>query len=140
MGYPKQELDLQSSKLQQERRRYTFSNGHLELNQQSCTDTMSDSLYGWSASLSLSDKNYRGCATLSNQDPSLSWAAIYQAKSTKNSAFSVSLTLNPDHTASTTYSYQNGGEDTVEKGFLAAAKQPTNPSGQYSFTRSSVAL
>ena len=117
MGYPKQELDLQSSKLQPERRRYSFNGGHLELNQQSCTDTMSSSLYGWSASLSLNDKNYRGCATLSNQDTSLNWAATYQAKSTKNSTFSVSLTLNPDHTASTTYSYLNGGEDTVEKGF-----------------------
>lgn len=117
MGYPAEQLDLQSSKLQHDRRRYTFSNGNLELNQQSCKDTMSDSLYGWRATLNLGDRNYQGCATLSNQDTSLNWVATYQAKSSKGTPFSVTLKLNSDHTASTTYSYQDGSENTVEKGF-----------------------
>ncbi|MFY2510311.1 COG3650 family protein [Vibrio pectenicida] len=110
-------LDLLSSKLQDDRRRYTLSNGELELNQQSCTDNMSDSLYGWTSTLKHHDKNLHGCATLSNQDTSLNWASTYQAESNAGAPFSVTLRLNPDHTANTIYSYQNGTEDTVEKGF-----------------------
>ncbi|MFN3019103.1 COG3650 family protein [Vibrio coralliilyticus] len=124
MGQEAQQLELTTTKIEADRRRYTFSNGQLELNLRSCSDGMSDSLYGWSSTLTISDKTYRGCATLSNQDTTQRWAATYQAQASKNAPFSVSLAMNPDHTASTTYSYQNGGSDTVEKGFW----QQLNPS------------
>ncbi len=32
---------------------------------------MSDSIYGWEAKLNLNDSKYNGCATVSNQDPTL---------------------------------------------------------------------
>ncbi|MDA0120549.1 COG3650 family protein [Vibrio sp. T11.5] len=117
MGQETQQLELTTTKIEADRRRYTFSQGQLELNLRSCSDGMSDSLYGWSSTLTIGDKTYRGCATLSNQDTTQRWAATYQAQTSKNAPFSVSLAINPDHTANTTYRYQNGGSDTVEKGF-----------------------
>ncbi|MCG9598601.1 hypothetical protein L1D15_17970 [Vibrio sp. Isolate25] len=117
MGEEAQQFELTSTKLEADRRRYTFQQGELELNQRSCNDGMSDSLYGWRASLKVGEKTYRGCATLSNQDATQQWADTYQAQASQSSPFSVTLSMNSDHTASTTYHYPNGGADTVEKGF-----------------------
>ena len=117
MGEDKQELALNSSRIESDRRRYQFDGGSLELNQRSCVDGMSDSLYGWSATLLLNGQDYQGCATLSNQDATQEWAGFYQATSTSSSSFTVSLQMNPDHSATTTYQYDNGDSDSVERGF-----------------------
>jgi len=117
MGEDKQVLELSSSRIEADRRRYQFEGGSLELNQRSCVDGMSDSIYGWSATLLLNGQDYQGCATLSNQDGSQDWTGFYQAASTKSSDFSVSLQINPDHTAVTSYSYNNGESDSVERGY-----------------------
>lgn len=116
-GAEKQPLTIESSRIESDRRRYQFAGGSLDMKQQSCVDGMSDSLYGWSATFKLNDKTYHGCATLSNRDATQNWAATYQAQSTQNTPFSVTMTLNPDHSANTTYSYQNGEADTVERGY-----------------------
>lgn len=117
MGGQKQNLTINSSRIEPNRRRYDFDQGQLELNLRSCSDTMSDTLYGWSASLQIDNKRYEGCATLSNDDATKDWVGIYQAASTKNSTFSVRLDLHPDHAATTTYQYQDGSGDSVERGY-----------------------
>ncbi|WP_394128383.1 COG3650 family protein [Vibrio hepatarius] len=117
MGEEKQLLELSSSRIESDQRRYQFEGGSLELNQRSCVDNMSDSLYGWSSELELNGVKYQGCATLSNRDGTQGWTGYYQANSTKSSDFSISLQLKHDHTAKTSYSYNNGESDSVETGY-----------------------
>lgn len=117
MGDEPRQLALNSSRIESDRRRYQFDGGTLELNQRSCSDGMSDSIYGWSATLQLDDVSYTGCATLSNQDATQNWTGTYQAQSTKSSNFNVTLKLLPDHSATTTYSYTSGESDSVESGY-----------------------
>ncbi|NOH25986.1 COG3650 family protein [Vibrio europaeus] len=117
IGEDKRQLALSSSRIESDRRRYQFEGGSLELNQRSCIDGMSDSLYGWSATLELEGNSYQGCATLSNQDATQDWTGLYQAASTKSSNFSVALKIFPDHSATTTYSYTTGEADSVESGY-----------------------
>lgn len=116
IGTQPQRFAIDSSKIELDHRRYAFSKGTLTLKQQSCVDGMSDSLYGWASEFTLNDKVYRGCATLSNQDATQDWVATYQAQTNQSSPFSVTLQLNSDHTASTTYRYTSGEGDTVERG------------------------
>ncbi|EGU36197.1 putative lipoprotein [Vibrio ichthyoenteri ATCC 700023] len=117
MGGEKQTLAITTSRIEPNRRRYDFAQGQLELNHRSCSDGMSDSLYGWSANLQINDKRYNGCATLSNADATQDWVGVYQAASTQNSTFSIKLDVHPDHTATTTYQYQDGSSDSVERGY-----------------------
>ncbi|MDN3608770.1 COG3650 family protein [Vibrio ostreicida] len=123
LGQDEQRFEILSRKIEIQRRRYTLSHGDLELNHRSCSDGMSDSLYGWRATLTVNGKVYKGCATLSNQDTTLHWASTYHAKARQNVPFSVALTMRPDHTARTTYRYQNGEADTVERGFWQQLNQ-----------------
>jgi len=117
IGAEPQTFTINSSRIENDKRRYQFDGGQLELEQKSCVDGMSDSLYGWNSTFILNDKTYKGCATLANQDATQNWAQTYQAQATKGTPFSVTLRLNPDHTASTTYQYPSGDADTVERGF-----------------------
>jgi len=123
MGEKKRQLALTTSRIESDRRRYQFDGGSLELNQRSCVDGMSDSLYGWSATLQLDNNRYQGCATLSNQDATQDWIGVYQAASTKSSHFSVALKVLPDHSATTTYSYTTGEADSVETGYWQQLNQ-----------------
>lgn len=113
----KQQLPITQRQLSTQQRDYQFENGSLQLKQQACNDGMSDSFYGWRSSLTLDGKTYKGCATLGNSDPTLQWVGVYQAASTQNNNFSVSLQLNADHSATTSYDYNNGDPSMVEKGF-----------------------
>ena len=122
-GEAKQQLTLNSSRIESDRRRYQFDEGWLELNKRSCVDGMSDSLYGWSSTLNLDGTTYQGCATLSNKDATSNWSGFYQATSTQASNFSVSLKVSPDHSAITTYSYDNGESDSVERGYWQQLNQ-----------------
>ncbi|MEL7292001.1 MAG: hypothetical protein AAGJ78_10055 [Pseudomonadota bacterium] len=123
MGEKPQPLKLVSSNIDSAKRNYQFAQGELALNQRSCVDGMSDSLYGWSATLKLNNQTYQGCATLSNQDATQSWAGFYQATSTQSKDFSVFLDLNRDHSATTTYRYDNGQSDSVERGYWQQLNQ-----------------
>ena len=123
LGEEKQSLEVTASRLEPNRRRYDFAQGQLELNIGSCSDGMSDSVYGWSASLQLDDKRYQGCATLANSDATQDWTGIYQAASTKNSTFSVTLDISGDHAATTTYQYQDDSGDLVERGYWQQLNQ-----------------
>ncbi|MCZ4311249.1 COG3650 family protein [Vibrio atlanticus] len=121
MGEQPQSLDIESSRTTPSRRDYQLegktAQGKLNLTKESCSDGMSDSIYGWHAKLNLNDSNYNGCATVSNQDPTLDWSGLYFASSTQNSGFTINLELNDDHSAITTYSYSNGDPSIVEQGF-----------------------
>lgn len=117
MGGQKQNFAVTQSRFEANRRRYDFANGQLELNLRSCNDGMSDSIYGWSASLQVGEKQYHGCATLSNQDATLNWTGTYQATSTQSAGFSVILNMLSDHSATTTYRYQDNSGDLVERGY-----------------------
>lgn len=117
MDGEKHQLTITSSRIEPNRRRYDFEQGQLELNLRSCSDSMSDTLYGWSSTLNLDGKKYQGCATLSNIDATQDWAGIYQAASTQSSGFSVILEMKNDHSATTTYRYQDGSGDLVERGY-----------------------
>ncbi|MFA0382350.1 COG3650 family protein [Vibrio sp. 10N.222.54.A3] len=127
MGEQPQTLDIESSRTTSISRDYQLegkaAQGKLNLTKESCSDGMSDSIYGWHAKLNLNDSNYNGCATVSNQDPTLDWSGLYFASSTQNSGFSINLELNNDHSAITTYSYSNGDPSIVEQGFWQQLNQ-----------------
>ncbi|MEZ8950027.1 COG3650 family protein [Vibrio sp. 10N.247.311.18] len=127
MGEQPQTLDIESSRTTSSSRDYQLegkaAQGKLNLTKESCSDGMSDSIYGWHAKLNLNDSNYNGCATVSNQDPTLDWSGLYFASSTQNSGFSINLELNNDHSAITNYSYSNGDPSIVEQGFWQQLNQ-----------------
>ncbi|MEZ9231105.1 COG3650 family protein [Vibrio amylolyticus] len=117
MGFEAQSLAIRSNQITANKREYTLRNGELLLEEKICSDSMSDSLYGWRASMTLDGETYKGCATLSNQDATVNWQGSYHAKSTETMGFSVQMTLLSDHTAMIQYEYNNGESATVEKGF-----------------------
>ena len=127
MGEAPQALNIESSRITPSSRDYQLegkaTQGELNLKKDNCSDGMSDSIYGWEAKLNLNADNYTGCATVSNQDPTLDWSGTYFASSTQNSGFSINLDLNDDHSAVTTYSYSNGAPSIVEQGFWQQLNQ-----------------
>ncbi|MDW6002582.1 hypothetical protein [Vibrio mangrovi] len=105
-----------------EHRVYTAQQGTLTLSPSLCQ--LSDqTLYGWMATFNTQKGRYRGCARLGNQDPSMSWTATYQATSTQQENFTVSLILKADHSAQTFYYYQNDPDPIIETGFWQALNQ-----------------
>ncbi len=117
LGQDKQQINIEKSHVTNTRRHYQFNDGQLTLEQRTCSDNMSDSIYGWTSTLELGADQYAGCATLANQDPTTEWSGLYFASSTKNVGFSIELKLNPDHSATTTYRYTGEDLPTVEQGF-----------------------
>ncbi|WP_074928113.1 COG3650 family protein [Enterovibrio norvegicus] len=95
-------------------RTYTANGATLTLDAKICNDTMSDSLYGWTATFDRNGKTYKGCATLSADDPTQTWVGNYQGVTRLGStSLSTTLTLNADHSAKTTY--QEAGESPIEE-------------------------
>ncbi|MGR5470995.1 COG3650 family protein, partial [Vibrio astriarenae] len=56
LGKSNQTLDINSSKLQPRQRAYQLNDGELRMTENLCSDTMSNSLYGWQATLEHDDK------------------------------------------------------------------------------------
>lgn len=108
---------LQSTRLEQHQRHYRLEKGKLLLRKQGCRPDSGSALYGWQSTFTLTDKTYRGCAALANLDPTQSWSGLYQATSTRSRNFSVRMQLHPDHTATTSYHYQDNNEASRESGF-----------------------
>ncbi|PFG58758.1 putative lipoprotein [Vibrio sp. ES.051] len=117
MGEEAENLAIQSSQIQPRQRTYQLQDGELRLTENLCSDTMSDTLYGWKATLKHDGDTYQGCGMASNVDASLKWANTYVATSTQSQGFEVSMTLNSDHSAMTKYSYANGQAPLVERGY-----------------------
>ncbi len=59
----------------------------------------------------------KGCATLANSDRTLGWTGFYHANSTQSTDFQIRLELNPDHSATTHYDYNNEEPSIVESGY-----------------------
>lgn len=108
MGKSTQTLKIDSSKLQPRQRTYQLDDGELRMTENLCSDTMSNSLYGWKATLAHDDKTYQGCGMAANVDSTLEWVNTYVATSTQSQGFEVQMTLNSDHSATTKYSYSDG--------------------------------
>ncbi|CAM2880516.1 hypothetical protein [Vibrio rarus] len=92
---------------------YQLTKGQLNIQQQVCRDSMSDSVYGWSAQLQLEDKTLIGCRTDSNH---VDEQFIGQYTQHLDSSTNITLTLFADHQAENRYSYSDGSSDVVEKG------------------------
>lgn len=101
---------------------YQLSNGKLYLDRKLCRDTMSDTIYGWSAQLNQSKQNYSGCALFPNQDLGMKWIGEYRAQDARSQHLSIRLELRDDHSAVTSYDYSDGSPSMIEKGFW----QPLN--------------
>ncbi|AEX23476.1 COG3650 family protein [Vibrio sp. EJY3] len=116
-GKPAQSITIESRQLQARQRTYQLADGELRMTENLCSDTMSDSLYGWTATLKHDGTAYQGCGMASNVDSTLEWANTYVATSTQSQGFEVQMTLKPDHSATTQYSYSDGQAPLVERGY-----------------------
>ncbi|WP_456296549.1 hypothetical protein M1D72_07840 [Vibrio sp. AK197] len=112
-----QPLVVTSRRIRRDQRFYQLENGFLQLDKRSCSDGMSDDLYGWQAEFHHDGHEYQGCGAISNLDVTQKWSATYQAQANDASNFTVTMTLNDDHSATTVYGYQNGDADSVENGY-----------------------
>ena len=110
-------LGIMGSDITSQKRVYNLSDHQLELSRELCRDSMSDAIYGWKASLTSEDKQLNGCAALSNFDSTLNWSGTYQAISNDPNALTVTLELNPDHTALTRYQYDDNQQERWETGY-----------------------
>ncbi|GAD80450.1 COG3650 family protein [Vibrio ezurae] len=92
---------------------YSLTQGQLIIRPQMCRDTMSDSIYGWTAQLHVADRNLTGCYTDSNRtiDP-----VTGTYRQSLDSSTTLTLTLSADHQAESRYSYNDGSHDVVEQG------------------------
>lgn len=95
---------------------YKVQQGEVTLSSAWCRDTMSDNLYGWQAILQLNNKQYKGCALLSNQPTDTSWVGEYATAKAQQS-WHTQLQLNSDHSAVTTYQDENGQPSVIERGY-----------------------
>ncbi|EGQ7650071.1 TPA: COG3650 family protein [Vibrio alginolyticus] len=117
IGKQTTKLAINSSQLQPRQRTYQLQGGELRLTENLCSDTMSDSLYGWKATLKHDGETYQGCGMAANVDATLGWANTYVATSTQSQGFEVQMTLNLDHSATTKYRYSNGQAPLIERGY-----------------------
>ncbi|MCF7484064.1 hypothetical protein L3V31_20435 [Vibrio sp. J1-1] len=112
-----QSITIEARQLQARQRTYQLADGELRMTENLCSDTMSDSIYGWTATLKHDGKTYQGCGMASNVDSTQGWANTYVATSTQSQGFEVQMTLKPDHSAITQYSYSDGQAPLVERGY-----------------------
>ncbi|CAE6886146.1 hypothetical protein ACOMICROBIO_GDFFDHBD_00559 [Vibrio sp. B1REV9] len=117
IGQPTETLNVDSSQLQPRQRTYQLNDGELRMTENLCSDTTSNSLYGWKATLKHNGKSYQGCGMTANIDSTLDWADTYVATSTQSQGFEVQMTLNTDHSAITQYRYADGQPSLIERGY-----------------------
>lgn len=123
----RQQQIISKKRIQSGLQHYQGDAFQLDLTKQQCNDTMSDSLFGWHAELSWEGNSYRGCATLGSVDITRHWVGRYQGTSYigGNPALTTTVTLNPDHSATTRYDYPSGDPSTHETGFWQQASDNT---------------
>ncbi len=97
---------------------YRSDTTSLILDKGTCSDTMSDSIFGWKATVTEAGQStyLKGCATLDGLDPTLPWVGTYQGKH-EQIDLTTTLELNNDHSAITTYQYPTDEPPLSEKGF-----------------------
>lgn len=125
IGQDRQSQAITSQSAVAGKQQYHGKGFDLSLTQAQCNDTMSDTLFGWRSVLQWQGKRYQGCATLGATDVTQHWAGQYRSKSQGTSGLTTIVTLNPDHSAITTYDYQNEDPSIVETGFWQQAGENT---------------
>lgn len=122
-GQQRQQQAITNKHIQAGKQRYQGEDFTLELAKGQCNDTMSDSLFGWQANLKWQGREYQGCATLGATDITLNWAGRYQGTSYINGSpvLTTTVTLHPDHSATTRYDYPSGEPSLNETGFWQQA-------------------
>lgn len=116
LGEPSQTLPITGFEQQAMQHVYKTEQGELTLNSTWCRDSMSDNLYGWQALLQLNNKQFKGCALLSNQPTDTSWIGKYTTTRAQQN-WHTQLLLNSDHSAITTYQDENGQPSVIERGY-----------------------
>ncbi|WP_261834410.1 COG3650 family protein [Vibrio ishigakensis] len=114
MGQEAQEFTVKELEQDLTQTRVDYNSGSLTIDKQICRDTMSDSLYGTSSSVEVNGKAFKGCSTLSNQADQELFGSYAQ---TQDDGTTITLTLKPDHTSETRYSYADGSNDVTENGY-----------------------
>ncbi|MDD9195335.1 lipoprotein [Aliivibrio sp. S3MY1] len=123
MGKPKQQQIITEQILEINKRVYQSRDFSLTMSKGICKDSMVESIYGWHSEVAINGKKYQGCATLAAKDTTLNWVEAYQGTSTiGGSGLTIGLTLNPDHSAVTTYDYNTDEPQLVETGIWQATK------------------
>ncbi len=123
LGQAKRSQPIIKQTVENNTRYYQSQDYSLSMTKGICRDTMVESVYGWHSSVDLDGKKYQGCATLSAADSHLDWVGSYQGTSTTGSEkLTITLRLNPDHSATTTYSYDSKEPQRVETGVWQITK------------------
>ena len=117
IGKSKQAQTITDQKFTVKKRHYQSDDFSLTMTKGICKDSMIESIYGWKSNVEIDGKAYEGCATLSAKDTTLGSAGSYKGTSTiGNSSLTIGLTLNPDHSAMTTYDYNTDEPQLIETG------------------------
>lgn len=126
-GQQRQQQVITSKEIVAGRQHYQGQGFSLTLTKGQCNDTMSDSLFGWQATLNWQGSNYKGCATLGATDITQHWSGRYQGTSyiDNTPVLITTVTLNPDHSATTRYDYPSGEPSLNEVGFWQQASDNT---------------
>ena len=104
-------------------RHYESDDFSLTMTKGICKDSMVESIYGWHSDVNIKGNTYQGCATIAAKDTTLNWVNSYQGTSTAgDSGLTIGLTLNPDHSAITTYDYNTDEPQLVETGVWQATQ------------------
>ena len=111
-------LNLVSTEITSSQRVYQLDKGTLSFTDAFCRLEHAPVLYGWQAELTLTtdtERSYRGCAALSNQDVTNTLAGRYQGRMTtkQHPAFTVTLDLAMNHLAK--ISYQDANQTPIEE-------------------------
>ncbi|MCW8329507.1 hypothetical protein MD588_11895 [Photobacterium sp. SDRW27] len=122
-GQQRQQQAITGKSIVSGKQSYQGKQFSLDLTKGQCNDTMSDSLFGWQARLTWQGNQYQGCATLGASDITLGWAGSYQGISyiNDNPVLTTTVTLHPDHSATTRYDYPSGDPSLNETGFWQQA-------------------
>ena len=126
-GLPPKQQAITAKNIIAGQQHYQGPDFSLALSKGRCSDTMSDSLFGWQASLEWQGREYRGCATLGTTDITLGWTGRYQGSSSIDGkpVLTTTVILNPDHSATTRYDYPSGEPGLEETGFWQQAGDNT---------------
>ena len=85
---------------------YKAKGASLTIRNEICSDSMSDTLYGWTATLEKEGASLQGCAKIPNENEVKQWSGIYQNKPSQG-PLSVKITLLADHNAIIETQFQN---------------------------------
>ncbi|MGF1680852.1 COG3650 family protein [Photobacterium minamisatsumaniensis] len=119
IGQAEAQQNITTQHIQSGQQQYSGKDFSLVMTKNTCSDTMSDSLFGWQAKLNWQGKQYQGCATVGATDVTKGWVGQYQGTSMmgETPTLTTTIELKPDHSAVTRYDYPSGEPSLKESGF-----------------------